>query len=97
MTDLDRTSLDRILPDVAGAPDWADVLRRSGAGAGARRWRIVVFAAAALVVALGAASAIGGVRAFVLPDKASLVCLPWARRRARRRTESSSFIGRFGA
>ena len=31
MTDLDRTSLDRILPPTPGSADWEDVLRRSGA------------------------------------------------------------------
>ena len=54
MTDVDRASLDRILPATPGSPDWDDVLRRSGARHVARRRRIVVFAAAALVVAVGA-------------------------------------------
>ena len=30
MTDVDRSSLDRILPATPGSPDWDDVLRRSG-------------------------------------------------------------------
>ncbi|MGH2931237.1 MAG: hypothetical protein ACRDKK_00110 [Gaiellaceae bacterium] len=63
MTDLDRTSLDRILPDVAGAPDWADVLGRSRAHE--RRRRVITLAAAALVAVMATASAFG-VRAFFL-------------------------------
>lgn len=66
MTDLDRASLDRILPSAPGSADWEDVLRRSGARHGSRRRRLVVLAAAVLVVAVGSASAIGGVRAFFL-------------------------------
>jgi hypothetical protein len=64
MTDLDRASLDRVLPATAGSPDWADVMSR--AGQGQRRRRIVVLAAAALVAVVGTASAIGGVREFFL-------------------------------
>ena len=48
MTDVDRSSLDRILPATPGSPDWDDVLRRSGARHVGRRRRIVVFAAAIL-------------------------------------------------
>ena len=66
MTDLDRTSLDRILPSTPGSADWEDVLRRSGAPHGGRRRRLVVLAAAVLVVVVGTASAFGGVRAFFL-------------------------------
>ncbi len=65
MTDLDRTSLDRILPATPGSADWEDVLRRSGAGHVGRR-RLVALAAAVLVIVVGAASAFGGVRAFIL-------------------------------
>ena len=36
MTDLDRTSLDRILPATPGSPDWDDVLDRAGARSGTR-------------------------------------------------------------
>ena len=66
MTDLDRTSLDRILPSTLGSADWEDVLRRSGARHGARRRRLFALAAAVLVLVVGTASAFGGVRAFFL-------------------------------
>jgi hypothetical protein len=66
MTDVDRASLDRILPSTRGSADWEDVLRRSGARHGSRRRRLVVLAAAVLVVAVGSGSAIGSVRDFVL-------------------------------
>ena len=72
MTDLDRVSLDRILPSTPGSADWEDVLRRSGARHGGRRRRLVVLAAVALV-AVATASAFA-VRAFVL-DK-GIVGLP---------------------
>jgi Tol biopolymer transport system component len=62
MTDLDHSSLDRILPSTPGSADWEDVLRRSGAGRGARRRRLVALAAAVLVVVVGTASAFGTVR-----------------------------------
>ena len=65
MTDLDRTSLERLLPSTPGPADWDDVLSRSGAHQ-RRRWRLVAVAATALVVAAASASAIGGVRDFVL-------------------------------
>jgi hypothetical protein len=72
MTDLDRASLDRILPSAPGSADWDDVMSRSRAGHGHRRRRMIVLAAVALV-AVGAASAFA-VRAFV-PDK-GIVGLP---------------------
>jgi hypothetical protein len=72
MTDLDRTSLDRILPPTPGSADWEDVLRRSGARHGARRRRLFALAAAVLVI-VATASALA-VRAFV-PDK-GIVGLP---------------------
>jgi hypothetical protein len=65
MTDLDRTTLDRILPSTTGSPDWADVMSRSRAQRGRRRRRVVVALAAAALVALGTASASGSVREFV--------------------------------
>ena len=51
MTELDRTSLDRILPPAHGSPDWDDVLDRAGARSGTptrppSRWRVVAIAAA---------------------------------------------------
>jgi hypothetical protein len=66
MTDLDRTSIDRILPSTPGSADWEDVLRRSGAPHGGRHRRLVVLAAAALVVFVGTVSAFGSVRDFFL-------------------------------
>ena len=72
MTDLDRVSLDRILPSTPGSADWEDVLRRSGARHGGRRRLLVVLAAVALV-AVATASAFA-VRAFVI-DK-GIVGLP---------------------
>ena len=56
MTDLDRASLDRILPSAPGLADWDDVISRSRAGHGRRRRRLVVLTMAALVV-VGATSA----------------------------------------
>jgi hypothetical protein len=66
MTDFDHASLDRVLPSIQGAPDWEDVLRRSRARHGRHRRHLVLAAAAALVAVIGTATAIGGVRAFVL-------------------------------
>ena len=65
MTDLDRTSLERLLPATPGPADWDDVLSRSGAHQRRRR-RLVAVAAIALVVAVVSGSAIGSVRDFVL-------------------------------
>jgi hypothetical protein len=65
VTELDRTSLERLLPSTPGAADWDDVLSRSGAHQRRRR-RLVAVAATALVVAVGTGSAIGSVRDFVL-------------------------------
>ena len=65
MTDLDRASLDRILPETPGSPDWDDVLNRAGARSRARtlppsRWRVVVIALAIVAsVALLATPALG--------------------------------------
>ncbi len=55
MTDLDRTSLDRLLPAMSGSADWDDVMRRSG-GRQRRRRLVVVLAVVALAV-VGTASA----------------------------------------
>ena len=65
MTDLDRTSLDRILPSTTGSPDWDDVLHRSRTQLGRRRRRAGVALAAAALIAVGTASAFGSVREFV--------------------------------
>ena len=62
---LDRASLDRILPSSAGSADWDDVLGRSRALEGGHRRRVLALAVAALVVAVGTASAFG-LRAFIL-------------------------------
>jgi hypothetical protein len=65
MTDLERASLDRLLPAASGSPDWDDVLGRSRAHERRRR-RLVAVAATALVVAIATGSAIGSVRDFIL-------------------------------
>jgi hypothetical protein len=94
MTDLDRGSLDRILPFTPGAPDWNDVLRRARQDQVRRRRRFVAFAAATLVAVVGTASAVGTVRHFVLsrgfiglpplgatpstPDSGKLVVSAWS-------------------
>jgi hypothetical protein len=72
MTDLDRTSLDRILPPTHGSADWEDVLRRSGVRHHRRR-RVFALAAAVLIVVVGVTSAFA-VHAFVI-DK-GIVGLP---------------------
>jgi TolB protein len=60
VTELDRASLDRILPAALGPADWDDVLSRSGARQ--RRHRLAVVLVAATLVAVGAAAASGTVR-----------------------------------
>jgi hypothetical protein len=70
MTDFDRASLDRLLPSTPGAPDWDDVLSRSRAHE-TRRHRLVVLAAAALVLVVGTASAFA-VRAAFRDDRPDL-------------------------
>jgi TolB protein len=64
MTDLDRTSLDRIVPSPHGSPDWDDVMSRCHAR-GRRRRRHVLVLVAVLVILIGTASAVGGVRDFI--------------------------------
>jgi hypothetical protein len=64
--DLDRASLDRVLPAAPGAADWDDVLGRADVLQRGYRRRLVVLAAAALVVGVGTASAFGTVREFFL-------------------------------
>jgi hypothetical protein len=66
VTELDRASLDRILPSASASPDWGDVIGRTRAHQSRRRRRLVALAAAALVVAVGTASAFGTVRHFFL-------------------------------
>lgn len=66
MTELDRASLDRILPAAHGSADWHDVMSRFRAHQGRRRRRVVMLAMAALVVGVGTASAFGTVREFFL-------------------------------
>jgi hypothetical protein len=65
VTELDRAGLDRILPSAAGPADWDDVLGRVRVSDRRRRGRLLALAAAVLVV-VGSASAIGAVREFVL-------------------------------
>jgi hypothetical protein len=57
MTEIDRASLDRILPPVPGSADWDDVMGRSGMKQ--RRRRLIVVVAAVAVVAMATASAFG--------------------------------------
>ena len=64
MTDLDRTSLDRIVPSPHGSPDWDDVMSRCHARERRRRRHVLVLAAL-LVILIGTASAVGGVRDFI--------------------------------
>ena len=59
MTDLDRASLDRILPSTPGLADWEDVMSRSRAGRSRRRWPLVVLAAVILVAGLLVTPAFG--------------------------------------
>jgi hypothetical protein len=66
VTELDRASLDRILPSTPGSADWDDVLGRFRAARGRRRRRVAALAAAGVLVAAGTASAFGTVRDFVL-------------------------------
>ena len=68
MTDLDRATLDRVLPTARGPADWGDVMSRFRAHQARRRRRLVALAAAALVVAVGTASAFGTVRD-LFPDR----------------------------
>ena len=65
MTELDRTSLDRLLPFTPGPADWDDVLSRSGARqrASPAPRRVRCGGARRLVAT---ASAFGSVRDFVL-------------------------------
>ena len=62
MSDLDRASLDRILPQGSSFADWDDVLRRAGSTRERRGRRLVGVVAALLVVVVGTASAFGTVR-----------------------------------
>jgi Tol biopolymer transport system component len=59
MTDFDRASLDRILPSPLGSPDWEDVISRSGARQGRRRWPLVALAAVILAAGLLVTPAFG--------------------------------------
>jgi hypothetical protein len=93
MSEFDRASLDRTLPSASGSPDWAEVMNRARAHQSHRRRRLVALVAAALVVAVGTASASGTVRDFFLdrgfiglppegatpsnPENAELVLLYW--------------------
>jgi hypothetical protein len=63
MTEIDRASLDRVLPPVAGSPDWDDVIGRSGVKQ--RRHRVVVVLVAIGVAVVATASAFG-TRALIL-------------------------------
>jgi hypothetical protein len=69
--DLDRASLDRILPAPAGPADWDEVMERFAAHRDRRRRRRVLLAVAALVVAVGTTSALA-VRAYVFHQSVGL-------------------------
>ncbi|MDQ2912007.1 MAG: hypothetical protein M3T56_02005, partial [Chloroflexota bacterium] len=55
MTELDRASLDRILPSTSASPDWGDVMGRSRAHQNRRRRLVVVLAALAVAAAVATA------------------------------------------
>ena len=82
MTDFDHTSLDRVLPGVAGSADWDDVMNRARGGQGGRRrQRLVVLAAIALVAMVSASAfamrAFLGERGYVgLPPKGATPSTP---------------------
>jgi hypothetical protein len=62
MSDLDHSSLDRILPPSSGSADWDDVLRRAGSTRERRGRLLVGVVAALLVLVVGTAAAFGTVR-----------------------------------
>jgi hypothetical protein len=62
VTELDRASLDGLLPATTSQADWDDVMSRSGAHE--RRRRLVIVLATVAIVAVGAASALA-VRAYL--------------------------------
>jgi len=66
VSEIERASLERILPTAGGSADWNDVIGRARSSQRRHRRRLVAFAATTLVVVVGAASAIGGVRTFLL-------------------------------
>lgn len=66
MIELDRASLDRVLPSTPGSANWNLVMSRFRAHRSRRRWRVVAFAVAALVAVVGTASAFSTVRDFIL-------------------------------
>ena len=74
MIDLDRASLERVLPSTPGPADWDDVMSRFRSHRVGRRRRVVVLAAVALVAVVGTAAAVGSVRDFIL-DR-GFICLP---------------------
>ena len=83
MIDLDRASLDRVLPAPAGSPDWDDVLGRSRVHARTRRVITIAVVAAIAVLATASAFAVraivfdgGGVTA--LPPVSATPSEPWS-------------------
>ena len=77
MTELDRASLDHILPATPGQADWDDVLNRSGVRLGPNhRRRVVVIAVAALIVIAGTASAFSTVRHLILGTSSAMSASP---------------------
>ncbi|HET9462007.1 MAG TPA: hypothetical protein VFO56_08735, partial [Gaiellaceae bacterium] len=72
MTDLDRISIDRLLPASLGGPDWDDVLARSRAHE--KRRRLITLAVAVLAAVVATASSFA-VRAIVF-DGGGVTALP---------------------
>lgn len=73
MIDLDRASLDRVLPVTAGSSDWDDVLGRCRTQA--RRRRLITLAVVAVTAIVATASSFA-VRAIVFDGGRSVTALP---------------------
>lgn len=69
MSDLNRATLDRTLPERFGAADWDEVLRSASAGRERRGRRLVGVVAALLVLVVGTASAFGTARDLLAPNE----------------------------
>lgn len=78
MIDLDRASVDRLLPATPGAADWDDVLSRVRAHQGRRRRRIVVLAAASLFLATATATGFGTVRDLFSAERRTPIAATWS-------------------
>ena len=78
MIDLDRASVDRILPATSGAADWDDVLSRVRAHQARRRRRIVVLAAASLLLTTATATGFGKVRDLFSAEHRTPIAPTWS-------------------